>query len=459
MRLSLDFVLKSVDGTLLAGDGSGWVEGVSTDSRKIQPGELFFALPGDNFDGHDYIDRVWEAGAAAVIVANPQKVSGPDVPGTVILVRNTLEALQKLAGAFRQQFDLPVVAVTGSVGKTTTKDILAECLAPLYSTLKTPGNFNNDIGLPLTLMKLEPDHGAAVVELGMSAPGEISRLAGLVKPTYAIITNVEPVHLETMGNMENIARAKCEILDFIAPDKFVLLNGDDALLCQTAENFTVPQYKFGYNTECDIRILEVQATPAGLEVKLRLWGQTEIFSLPVPAKRLAANLAAAVGMAYLLGVSLAEIKAGLLNYRPSGNRLNLITLPAGGLIINDTYNANPVSMMAALEVCQDLAAGRRTVAVLGDMLELGDYEVEGHIRVGEKAAELKLDLLVTIGERAAYIGQGAVLEGMPAAQVVHFKNQDASLPWLKQQVSQQEVILFKGSRGMELEKLVDKWLT
>ncbi|MEA4925614.1 MAG: UDP-N-acetylmuramoyl-tripeptide--D-alanyl-D-alanine ligase [Syntrophomonadaceae bacterium] len=459
MRLSLDFVLMSVDGILLAGDGSGWVEGVSTDSRKIQPGELFFALSGDNFDGHDYIGRAWEAGAAAVIVANPQKVPGTDAPGTVILVRNTLEALQKLAGAFRQQFALPVVAVTGSVGKTTTKDILAECLAPLYRTLKTPGNFNNDIGLPLTLMKLEPGHGAAVVELGMSAPGEISRLAGIVKPTYAIITNVEPVHLETMGNMENIARAKCEILDFIAPDKFVLLNGDDALLCQTAENFAVPQYKFGYNTECDIRILEVQATPAGLEVKLSLWGQSEIFSLPVPAKRLAANLAAAVGMAYLLGISLAEVKAGLLNYRPSGNRLNLISLPAGGLIINDTYNANPVSMMAALEVCQDLAAGRRTVAVLGDMLELGDYEVEGHIKVGEKAAELKLDVLVTIGERAAYIGQGAVLEGMPAAQVVHFKNQDESLAWLKQRVSQQEVVLFKGSRGMELEKLVNKWLT
>jgi len=458
MRLALDFVIESMNGNLLAGNNSSWAEGVSTDSRKVKPGELFFALQGDNFDGHDYISKVWEAGAAAVIVSNPNKALATEPAGAVIQVKNTLEALQKLAGKYRQLFDIPIVAVTGSVGKTTTKDILAECLAPLFKTLKTQGNFNNEIGLPLTLMNLEREHGAAVVEMGMSTPGEIARLAEIVKPTYAIITNVEPVHLETMGSLENIALAKCEVLPYISPDKFVLINGDSELLNQTACNFIVPQFKFGYNPNCDIQVLHVETVTDGINVSIRLLGKDNIYHFPIPAKQLALNLAAAVAAAYLMGVSIEDIKKSLTNYRPSGNRLNITDLPAGGLVINDTYNANPVSMMAALEVCKDLSAGRRAIAVLGDMLELGDYEVEGHMQVGEKAAELKLDMLVTIGERAAYIGQGAILDGMPTDKVIHFNNQEESLPWLKTWVGHQEVVLFKGSRGMELEKLVSKWL-
>jgi len=458
MRLGLDFVIASMNGNLLTGNLANWVIGVSTDSRKVKPGELFFALQGDNFDGHDYISKAWEAGATAVVVSNTEKISAAIPGGAVILVKNTLEALQKLAGTYRQLFNIPIVAVTGSVGKTTTKDMLAECLAPLYKTLKTPGNFNNEIGLPLTLMSLEREHGAAVVELGMSAPGEIAHLAEIVKPTYAIITNVEPVHLETMGTLENIALAKCEVLDFIAPDKFALINGDSELLTQTASSYITPQYKFGYDQKCDIRVVNVATIPTGINVMISLLGKTDVFYFPIPAKQLALNLAAAVGTAYLMGVSPENIKESLTNYRPSGNRLNIMALSAGGLVINDTYNANPVSMMAALEVCKDLGAGRQTVAVLGDMLELGDYEVEGHMQVGERAAELNLDMLVTIGERAAYIGQGAILNGMPADLVMHFNNQEESLPWLKKYVGQQEVVLFKGSRGMALEKLVNKWL-
>lgn len=458
MRLAMDFVIESMNGNLLAGNSSSWVEGVSTDSRQVKPGELFFALQGDNFDGHDYISKVWEAGAAAIVVSNPEKATAAEPAGAVIQVKNTLEALQNLAGRYRQLFDIPIVAVTGSVGKTTTKDILAECLAPLFKTLKTLGNFNNEIGLPLTLMNLEREHGAAVVEMGMSAPGEIAHLAEIVRPTYAIITNVEPVHLESMGSLENIALAKCEVLNFIAPDKFALINGDNELLLHTAANFTTPQYRFGYNQNCDIQILKVETVSAGINVTIKLMGKSDTFYFPVPAKKLALNLAAAVAVAYLMGVSLEKIKESLVNYRPSGDRLNIMTLSAGGLVINDTYNANPVSMMAALEVCKDLSAGRRAIAVLGDMFELGDYEVEGHMQVGEKAAELNLDMLVTIGERAAYIGQGAILDGMPADRVIHFKSQEESLPWLKTWVGPHEVVLFKASHSMKLDKLVSQWL-
>jgi UDP-N-acetylmuramoyl-tripeptide--D-alanyl-D-alanine ligase len=458
MQLSLDFILDSTNGTLLKGNSVGWVEGVSTDSRRLKPGQLFFALKGDNFNGHDYIDQVLMAGAAAVIISQPEKVPAAQHEGAVILVKDTLEALQQLAGKYRQLFNIPVVAVTGSVGKTTTKDILADCLAPVYRTLKTPGNYNNEIGLPLTLMSLGNEHQAAVVELAMRAPGEIAHLAEIVKPTYAIITNIEPVHLETMVSLENIARAKCEVLEFIARDKCALVNGDNEMLLQEAQRYPNIKYTFGKNNNCDIQVLAIEKAGAGINISIRLWDKNDIFYFPLPARKLAANIAAAVGCAYLMGVNLGMIKESLSNYRPSGNRLNIIDLAAGGVVIDDTYNANPVSMMAALEVCKDISSGRKTVAVLGDMLELGDYEIEGHLQVGKKAAELNLDMLVTIGERAAYIEQGALLNGMPAARVKHYRTRAESLLWLKDYVGQQDVVLFKGSRGMCLESLVESWL-
>ena len=458
MQLSLDFILDSTKGTLLKGNSVGWVEGVSTDSRRLKPGQLFFALKGDNFNGHDYIDQVLMAGAAAVIISQPEKVPAAQHEGAVILVKDTLEALQQLAGKYRQLFNIPVVAVTGSVGKTTTKDILADCLAPVYRTLKTPGNYNNEIGLPLTLMSMGKEHQAAVVELAMRAPGEIAHLADIVKPTYAIITNIESVHLETMVSLENIARAKCEVLEFVAPDKFALINGDNEILLREAQGYPNPKYTFGNNNNCDIQVVSIEKAGSGINVAMRLWDKKDIFYLPLPARKLAANMAAAVGCARLMGVSLEIIKESLGNYRPSDNRLNIINLPAGGAVIDDTYNANPVSMMAALEVCQDISSGRKTVAVLGDMLELGDYEIEGHLQVGKRVAELNVDMLVTIGERAAYIGQGALLNGMPADRIKHYRNRADSLPWLKDYVRQQDVVLFKGSRGMRLESLVQSWL-
>jgi UDP-N-acetylmuramoyl-tripeptide--D-alanyl-D-alanine ligase len=459
MRLDLNFVVDSVGGTLMAGAQPSWVEGINTDSRKVKPGNLFFALQGENFDGHDYIAQVWQAGGAAVVVSKHVEIPAGDKAGAVILVEDTLEALQKLAGRYRQLFTIPIVAVTGSVGKTTTKDMLAQCLAPVYKTLKTPGNYNNEIGLPITLLSMDEQHQAAVVELGMRAPGEIYHLARIVRPTYAIITNIEHVHLETMSSMENIAQAKCEVLEFIAKDKFALINGDNELLVKTASRYLNPKYTFGFGNNCDFQVLRAEKLGSGINVALRLLDTSEDFYCPVPAKRLAVNLAAAAGMAYLMGVSLENIKKGIVLYEPSGNRLKIINLPAGGTIIDDTYNANPLSMMAALEVCKDISAGRKTVAVLGDMLELGNYEIDGHIQVGKRVAELELDILVTIGHRSAYIGQGALLNGMPKVRIKHYKSWEESLSWLKKHIGQQEVVLFKGSRGMQLEKLMQTWLS
>jgi UDP-N-acetylmuramoyl-tripeptide--D-alanyl-D-alanine ligase len=458
MRLDLNFAIDSMDGILLAEQDASWIEGISTDSRKVKPGELFFALQGENFDGHDYIKEVLEAGATAVVVSS-LGWTPPRAPlGSIILVEDTLVALQKLAGRYRQLFSIPVVAVTGSVGKTTTKDMLADCLAPVFKTLKTQGNYNNEIGLPLTLMNMDKQHSAAVVELAMRSIGEITYLARILQPTFAIITNVERVHLETMGSLENIARAKCEVLEFIAKDKFALINGDNELLTETAKAYQCTKYSFGYGNSCDIQVLGTELAGAGIDVSLRLLNVREHFYLPVPANHLAANLAAAVGTAYLMGVSPEKIRQGLELYQSSGNRLRIIDLAEGGVFIDDTYNANPISMMAALEVCKDVSAGRKTLAVLGDMLELGNFEIDGHTAVGQKVAELGLDMLVTIGQRAAYIGQGAVSKGMPVERIKHFQSREGCLPWLKQNLSKQETVLFKGSRGMQLDKLVEECL-
>lgn len=457
MRLSLQFVVDSVNGDLLSGNPDTWIEGVSTDSRSYLPGQLFFALQGDNFDGHDYINELITADATAVVISKPDKMN-IFKHTAVILVKDTLLALQNLAGCYRSRFDIPIVAITGSVGKTTTKDMLAACLAPVYKTLKTPGNFNNEIGLPLTILSLDETHQAAVVELAMRAPGEIAQLASILRPTQAIITNVEPVHLETMGSLENIACAKCEVLESIADDRFALINGDNQLLMAAAQTYSGILYTFGYSEGCDVQVVQVEKAAPGVKVSLSLWGARHQFRFPLPAPQLATNLAAAAGCAFLLGVDPQIIGQGLEDYQTAENRLNITDLPAGGAVINDTYNANPVSMAAALEVCREISMGRKAVAILGDMLELGNYEKEGHWAVGRRAAQLKLDLLVTIGERAAYIAQGALEGGLSAACIISFQQRGEALDWLTQNVSRRDVVLFKGSRGMRLEEILQGWL-
>lgn len=455
MNLNFAFVAQSTGGTLLQ-NGMQAVTGISTDSRSIKPGDLFFALVGENFDGHNFILPAMEKGAAGVVVSSRVDLTAYPNAG-VIKVPDTLAALQALAASYRSQFDLPVVAVTGSVGKTTTKDILASCLDQDRKTLKTPGNFNNEIGLPLTILGLESDHKAAVVELAMRGRGEISRLGAIARPTCAIITNVEAVHLQTMGSLENIAQAKCEVLESLGKKGFAIINGNNHLLVKTAAAINCRQYTYGNSRDFDIEIMGVKGSAAGLNIDLRLFDKKDRFYFPIPAPELAGNVAAAAGMAVLLGVDLEKIKAGIKNYRSSSDRLNLIELAEGGKVINDTYNANPVSMVAALQVAK-LNAGARTVAVLGDMLELGACEVAGHIKVGKKAAEIGIDILVTLGERSAHIAEAALEAGIPGEAVKHFLDRDECLNWLKTNISKKDTVLFKASRGMKLETLLEEWM-
>lgn len=458
MQLRLAQLVQYTGGTLLSGSKSIMISGISTDSRQINAGDLFIALKGERYDAHDFIAGLLEKGIAAVLISDQTCLPDGNFSTAVIMVEDTLKALQKLAAAYRQLFPVPIVAVTGSVGKTTTKDLLAACLSPAFHTHKTQGNFNNEIGLPLTLLDLQAEHQVAVVEIGMRAPLEIHELASVLQPTHAIITNVEAVHLETMGSLENIAQAKCEVLEFIQPGCIALLHGDNELLLQTAAAYPCRKITFGYNENCDIQILSVINDGSGIQVSLRIFAVKETFFLPLPVDQLAANLAAAVGMASLLGVSLLAVKNALKNFAPGDKRMNRIPLKDGGMVIDDTYNANPLSMIAALEACRQISKGRKMIAVLGDMLELGQYESEGHKSVGRKAAALGFDILVTIGQRAKYYKEGALETGMPVEQIFQFTDSNEALKWIRENLSQKDVILFKASRGMHLDKLVQGFI-
>ncbi|HRW12888.1 MAG TPA: UDP-N-acetylmuramoyl-tripeptide--D-alanyl-D-alanine ligase [Syntrophomonas sp.] len=452
MNLQLDFIVEAVKGRLLSGN-CAVVHEVSTDSRKVGPGSLFVALKGEHFDGHDFVVKAIEKGATAVLVSRRDLALPSGCKAAVILVDDTLAAMQNLAACYRQRFTLPTIAITGSVGKTTTKDILADLLARRYRTLKTQGNYNNEIGLPMTLFHLQPEHQAAVLEMGMRASGEIHHLASILNPRYAIITNVEAVHLETMGTLENIAKAKCEVLEFIKNDGFALLNGDNQLLLDTAGRFSCRKYLFGCKDGNHIQIKSLLHDGEGIQVRLQLFECEEDFTLPVPVSQLAYNLAAAVGMAWLMGVSCEEMRAALKDFQPGGNRMHMTELSGGGVLIDDSYNANPISVMAALEACQKISRGRRKIAILGDMLELGDYAREGHLKAGRHAVQVAMDLLVTIGPLSQYYREGAIAQGMPENRTRHFADRQTALDWLQANVSPADVILVKASRGMHLDEL------
>lgn len=449
--LNLGYLCQAVKGKLINGQGETRFNGVTTNSRQVTPGQVYFALPGEKHDGHQYVGEAYDQGAVAAVIA---REIGNDYNKPLIMVKDTVRALQSLASEYRSIFQIPVIAVTGSVGKTTTKDILARCLESSLVTLKTPGNFNNDIGLPLTLLGLEAKHQAAVVEMAMRSPGEIKRLAEVARPNAAVITNAEPVHLETMHTLENIARAKCEVLSVLSSRDFAVVNGDNKILVQAARQYDCIIYTFGYEKTCDFRILKVDAANREMQIRADFRGQEECIVFPLPAVKLAYNVIAALAVCFLLGQNMPRAIGSLENFKPGDNRLNITRLKAGGVIINDSYNANPLSMSAALETAGQLRGEGKFVAVLGDMYELGAYEEEGHLMVGRKAVDSGVDLLVTIGRKSLLIAQGARSKGMPPDKVFSFADRESAISFIKERLKQEDTLLVKASRGMELEKLI-----
>ncbi|MFO7294654.1 MAG: UDP-N-acetylmuramoyl-tripeptide--D-alanyl-D-alanine ligase [Clostridia bacterium] len=453
--LSMREVLKATGGRLVKGDAEGSVAGVSTDSRTIKPGELFVCLIGDRFDGHDFIHQAAQKGAKAVLIQRnidwiPENVS-------VIEVDNTLAALERLAGYYRRKFNIPVVAVTGSTGKTTTKDMICNVLSAHYSVLKTEGNLNNEIGLPLTLFRIQRHHEVAVVEMGMSGFGEIHRMAEAALPCVGVITNIGVSHIEKLGSRENILRAKLEIFDYFPGNGVAVLNGDDDMLWKVKGRFPFGVKFFGTGQDADFRAVDIITGGQGTSFKLISGDEEHLFELSLPGRHNVYNSLAAIAVGRLFGISFGEMKEALRAFKPGNMRLNILKTQQGVVVIDDVYNASPDSMKAALSVLKDMPATRR-IAVLGDMLELGDYAEEGHREVGRAVVESKVDVLITRGHSSRWIGMEARAAGMPPSSIYHCSGNKDVIDLLDTIVQSGDTILVKGSRGMKMEEVVSHLL-
>lgn len=445
-------ILRAVGGAICAGSASAVVTGVSTDSRRIRKGELFIPLVGERFDGHDFIADAVSAGAAAFLTHKDIHV--PD-GALAIRVPDTLKALQDLASFYRGKFGLKVVAVTGSVGKTSTKDIIASVLGQKYRILKSPGNYNNQIGLPLTVLSFDSTYDIAVVEMGMSGFGEIRRLSQIIRPDIAVITNIGISHIEKLGSRQNILKAKLEITDGMPEDGILVLNGDDMMLSGVRENTRCRLKFFGMEDNLDVRAYDITSEgEEGVRFRVKLEDDTYEMRLPVPGVHNVYNALAAVTVGLELGVSPEAIRKGLQLFRPEKMRMNILHLDSGIRLIDDTYNASPQSVEAAVGVLKDLGCGARKIAVLGDMLELGDWSREAHRNVGSAIYDNGIDYLATLGEQARHIADGAVEAGMKPGNICSFHDIDRLNEFLGTFVQKGDVILIKGSRGMKMEQIV-----
>ena len=423
------------------------ISAVSTDSRNITPGCLCLPWVGEQIDGHNFIDAALDAGAAGCLCAKLPQDIRPDK--FYIKVADTRLALRDMASAYRDKFDIPFVQITGSVGKTTTKEMIAAVLGAKLNVLKTPENFNNDIGTPLTLFGLSPEHQAAVIETGMNHFGEIEYLGAMVRPDIAVISNIGDAHIEYLGSRGGILKAKCEIFEHLKDDGIAILNGDDALL----DTVTLPQriIRCGQSEHCQVRISDI--LDHGVNgITCTVTSEKDVYHLNIPAPgehmAYAASIAVAVGEA--LGLSKEEIIRGVAAYAPIGSRMHILRLSDGRVLLDDCYNANPQSVSAALEVLARTECERR-VAVLGDMGELGDLTEQAHFNAGALAAMLGIDFVVAIGSKAVKIADGAAMGG---AEVLHFATREEAMPTLREQLQPHTTMLIKASHAMHFEEIV-----
>lgn len=451
-------LMEAVHGTLLGGsqDMELTVSGVDTDSRDIHPGSLFIPLVGERFDGHAYITSALEAGAAGCLTARVRTDYREDK--FYIQVGNTERALRDLAAWYKNRFQIPFVGITGSVGKTTAKDMIAAVLSVKYKVLKTEGNFNNNIGLPLTLLRLDHTHQVGVLEMGMDKPGEIDYLSDIVRPEVGVITNIGDAHIEKLGSRENIFKAKCELLPNIRKEGgLVVLNADDPMLTTLRGNTPVQAVFCGKAENADYRAqvtggdgvshIHCHVTTPNMERDIRIPALGEHMIYPT-------LIAAAVGEHF--GLTPDEIEDGIARFVPTRMRMNVIQREGEITILDDSYNANPQSMRAAISVLADTHSSWK-VAILGDMFELGPYAPALHAGVGDYLGKRGIDCLVAVGKLSEHMAQGAREAGVPT--VYSCANKGEAKAVLPQVVRPDSTILVKASRGMALEELTAQLLT
>jgi len=477
---SIKELLKATGGRLLKGKPDFTVPGLSIDSRTIQPGELFVALRGDRFDGHLFLPEVRKKKGCGAIVDQRSSLNAETVNDILIEVDDTLRALQEIASFHRKRFSIPVVAITGSNGKTTTKEMAATILNRRLKVLKNSGNLNNHVGVPLTLLGLTREHELALIEMGINHSGEMTRLCEIARPDMGLITNIGPTHLEFLGSIEGVARAKGELLQSLKDEESVaFLNADDPFTRTLRPLHNGMLVTFGLDQNADVQAAGVSYDRQGSSFQLRLGHHQEIetaegpkktrrkvsdhrkeipmdqidIRLAVPGRHNVYNAVGAAAIASKLGADRAEIKTGLELFQPIRLRSQIIRW-RGVTILNDSYNANPASMRSALETLKLLQGSGRAIAVLGDMLELGKETDSAHREIGRQVGALGFDCLLTVGELARLIGQEAIKEGMPKDRVRMCDRLDEAVEFLGSFVHEQDTVLVKGSRGMRMEKLV-----
>jgi len=456
MKLTGREIIRYSNGRLLQGSPEQEITGIAIDSRRVKPGDLFIPFRGENTDGHLYVAMAAEKGAAAAFY-ELGAARDETIPADFLLigVNDSLLALQKMASAYRDEFDLPVIGITGSSGKTTTKDFTAGVLSANYETLKTSGNLNNEIGLPLTIMELEKKHRAVVLEMGMSAPGEIATLCRIAKPTIGVITNIGEAHIEMLGSIDAIANAKGELLDNLGSGGVAVLNSNDPRLLKLGRRYPGKAFYYGFN-QGDIKGFSLSQRGENCFFRVRFPDNREgLFETPLPGRESASNALAALTVGYILGLDLNQMQEGLKKSETSEGRLQVFYNSKGIGIIDDTYNANPDSVRAAFKVLTGLG-GDKTVAVLGDMLELGFAAREAHTSIGRFAADCSLKYLVTVGELAALAADEAARFGV---QISKCSDHEEALTVLATLPLQKNwFVLVKGSRGMKMENIVREFI-
>ncbi len=452
MKLRLEDILKAVNGKCLnreVFDETKQISDIITDSRVISTDSLFVPLRGERFDGHVFIKDVYDKGARLTLTMNEEIV---DARLCTILVEDTSKALLDLGHFYRKQFNIPVIGITGSVGKTSTKEIVAAILSGRYNVHKTEGNFNNEIGVPLTLFKLRPEHEIAVIEMGMNHFGEIHNLSYAATPNIGIITNIGTSHIENLGSREGILAAKLEILDGMAAGGKLIVCGDNDLLGKLPRQ-KVEVIFYGFTDSKPYKAENIVSE--GEYTRAHITTPCAIYDIEIKAlgEHMIYNVLAGIAVAEAYGLTEEEIKSGLKVYAPAKMRMHITKGMNNMTLIDDTYNASPESMKAALKVLKDFNSTGRKVAVLGDMLEQGEFAPTLHESVGEEAATLGIDLLCAVGPLARHIYEGA--KKVDSISVIYYETKEAWMQNKDQFLQAEDTILFKASRGMHFEEMLE----
>lgn len=454
-KVSIQHIANAVKGKII--NENKWrditLEGVSTDTRTIEENQLFIPLKGENFDGHNFIDKAYSEGAILSFTEDENLIKEDKV---AILVEDTFIALTNFAKYYRSLFNIPIVAITGSVGKTSTKEMIYSMLSTSYNVHKTSGNYNNEIGVPLTLFKLEEYHDIAVIEMGMNHYGELHRLSELVRPSIAVITNIGVSHIEYFGNKDGILKAKEEILDYLEKDGLIIINGDDKYLQKLISKYgnMIRTYGVNKSNEC---ILDEYKSKNDEGQKVIVKSNSNIYDIEVDyiGKHILLNSLAGIIICELFNMSKHKIIEGIKNYKPEKMRLNISKLKDNITLIDDCYNASVDSMKSAIETLISIKNNNgKSIAILGSMFEMGDYSKEGHREVGKLVVDNKVDKLICIGKEAKYIAESAVESNMNRDDIYIYNEQEDFIDNISNIINKNDTIIVKASRGMHFENII-----